>query len=119
MTVVFSALALNALVQVLLPMLGRSDDPPALTGLQTVIGIVGVAAAWSSWAGTRWAPASAALHGLATAGMLIALHPLLDLEPEARAGLWTGAAVMLAFGIWSAWYLRRVIERDSSAVPAQ
>ena len=88
-------------------LLGRSDDPPALVALQTLIGAAGTGAAWGSWAGARWAPLAALGHGLATGGMLAALPILLDLPPEGRVGVWMGAAAMVAFGLWSAWYLSR------------
>jgi hypothetical protein len=107
LAVVFAVLALNAWVQVALALLGRSDDPLELRLLQTVVGLAAAAAAWGSWTGARWAPAAALLYGLVTAGMLVALVPLLDLGPDARGGLWTGAAAVLIFGLWAAWYLRR------------
>jgi hypothetical protein len=43
--------------------------------------------------------------------MLLSLESVLGLEREARAGLWTGAAIVLAFDLWAAWYLRRAIDR--------
>jgi hypothetical protein len=109
LSVLFAILALNAWVQVLLVPLGRSDDPGALTVLQALVGTTGAAAAWGSWRGARWAPASAVLYGLVTATMLVALAPLLDLEPDAQGGLWTGAAAVLLFALWAGWYLRRAI----------
>ena len=68
-----------------------------------------MAAAWGSWAAARWAPAAAAAYGVVTAGVLVALGRLLDLDAAARGGLWAGAAAVLAFGVASAWYLRRVV----------
>jgi hypothetical protein len=109
LALVFAVLALNAWAQVLLVPLGRSGDPTALTALQALVGIAGGAAAWGSWTGTRWAPAAAVLYGLVTAGMLVALTPLLDLGPDARGGLWTGAAAVLLFALWAGWYLRRAL----------
>jgi ABC-type glycerol-3-phosphate transport system permease component len=106
---VFVLLALNAWLQVLLALLGRSDDPGALTALQALVGIAGGAAAWGSWIGARWAPAAAGLYGLVTAGMLIAFAPLLDLEAEARRGLWAGAAAVLLLALWAGSYLRRAL----------
>ena len=105
---VFLLLALNAWAQVLLVPLGRSGDPPALTGLQTMIGIAGTAAAWGSWHGARWAPIAAVLHGVVTAGMLLALPPILDLEADARGGLRAGAVAVLVFAFGAGWYLRRI-----------
>ena len=109
LAVLFALLAVNAWAQVVLVPLGRADDPAALTALQALIGAAGAAAAWGSWAGARWAPAAAVLYGLVTAGMLVALTPLLDLGPDARGGLWMGAAAVLLFGLWAAWYLHRAL----------
>lgn len=117
LTVIFTLLALNAWAQVVLVLLRRSDDPPALTALQAMIGVAGGAAAQGSWTLERWAPAAAVLHALSTAGMLVALEPLLDLARDARGGLWLGAAVALLFGIWAAWYLRRELARRIAAPP--
>lgn len=89
------------------PSMRRSHDPPTLTALQALIGAAGTAAAWGSWAGTRWAAAAALLHGLVTAVMLAALTPLLDLDPDSSGGLLFGAAMVLLFGAGAAWYLRR------------
>lgn len=111
LTLAFTLLALNAWAQAVLALLRRSDDPPALTVLQTMIGVAGGAAARGSWTLERWTPAAAVLHALITAGMLVALEPLLDLDRDARGGLWLGAAAVLLFGLWAAWYLRR--ERTS------
>ena len=104
----FALLALNAWAQVALVVLGRSDDPPLLTAWQTLVGAAGAAAAWGSWTAARWAPAAAATYGVVTAGMVIALEPMLALEADARGGLWVGAAVVFALGVGSAWYLHRI-----------
>ena len=111
---VFALLALNAWAQVALVPLGGSDDPFVLTALQALIGAAGAAAAWGSWAGARWAPATAVLYGLVTAGMLVALTPLLGLAPDARGGLWAGAAVVLLLSLCAAWYLHRAVARDTA-----
>ena len=107
LAVLFALLALNAWAQVLLVPFGRSGDPLALTVLQALVGTAGAAAAWGSWTGHRAAPALASSYGLVTAGMLVALPPLLALEPEARGGIWVGAAGVLAFAAGAAAYLRR------------
>ena len=44
--------------------------------------------------------------------MVASIGPILDLPPESSKGLWTGAALVLVFGLWSAWWLRRSIRRD-------
>lgn len=116
LAVVFALLALNALAQVVLVPLGRSDDPAALTALQALIGAAGAVAAAGSWAGARWSPAAALAYGLLTAGMVLALGPLLELPAEARGGLWVGAAALLLLALWSAWYLRRSVTRAAAQV---
>lgn len=103
---VLALLALNAWAQVVLVPLGRSDDPPALTALQLLIGAAAAAAAWGSWRATRWAAAAAALWATLTAGMLVALPRMLALPADARGGILTGAGIVLAFGLWAAWFLR-------------
>jgi hypothetical protein len=107
LAVLFALLALNALAQVALVPLGRSDDPPALIVFQALIGASGMAAAWGSWVGARWAALAALLYGAVTAGMLIALVPLIKLGPGEREGVWFGAAAIFALALASAWYLRR------------
>ena len=115
LTVVHGSLALNAWAQVALVPLGRSDDPAALTALQALIGAAGVMAARGAWTRARWAPAAAVAHGVITAGMLLALVPLLALPADARGGLAVGAAVFLLFALASARYLRRVGLRGGAA----
>jgi hypothetical protein len=119
LTAVFGLLALNAWAQVVFVPLGRSDDPPLLTAWQALVGAAGAAAAWGSWAAARWAPAAAVAYGVTTAGMLVALGPMLGLEAAARGGLWAGAAVLLALGIGSAWYLRRIIRAVHAGAPVE
>jgi hypothetical protein len=111
----FGLLALNAWLQVAFVAVGRSDDPQLLTALQVGIGAAGAAASWGSWRLTPWAHLAAAAYSLVTAGMLLGLGPLLDLDSGARGSLWVGSAIVLAFGIWSAWYLRRIVHRAREA----
>jgi hypothetical protein len=108
LAVVFVLFALNALGQVVAVPLGHSDDPPMLTALQAAIGLAGLLAAWGTWTAARWAPVAAIAYGVVTASMLVALPMLLGLPPEARNGIWSGAAAAFVFSVWSAWYLRRV-----------
>lgn len=107
LAVVFAALTVNAWGQVILALMGRAGDPPMLVALQLLIGATGAAAAWGAWTGARWTPAASLAYGLVTAGMLVALGPLVDVEPDARRGLWLGAAIVLALSVAAAWYLRR------------
>lgn len=112
----FAAAALNALAQVALVPLGRSSDPALLVALQVAVGLAGAAAARGSWASTAWAPAAALLYGMATATLIVALEPILDLGPEVRGGLWVAAAGILVFAALAAWYLRRSGVARSAAV---
>jgi hypothetical protein len=91
------------------------NDPPALVALQTLVGATGAAAAWGSWTGARWATAAALLYGVATAGLLAALTPILGLPADARGGLLRAAAGVLVFAAAAAWYLRRERRRAASA----
>lgn len=107
--VVFVLLAANALAQVALVPFGGVGDPPSLTALQLLIGIVALAAAWGSWTGARWSPAAAALYGVVTGGMIASLPWLLGLPAEARGGTTAGAAAVLLVALALAWYLRRTL----------
>lgn len=107
LAVVFTVFGLNAWAQVFNAAIGGSDDPTALIILQTLVGTTGIAAAWGSWRGARWAPVAALMYGVVTAVMLASLGPLLDLAPEEVRGIWVGAAAVLLFGVWAGWYLRR------------
>jgi len=111
---VFGLLTLNAAWQVALAATG-SGGPPTITGLQVLVGATAAAAGYGSWIGARWAPASAVLYGVIAGGMIVSLGPLLDLPAESRNGLWTGGAVVLAFGLGSAWWLRRSLRTESAA----
>ena len=115
LAVIFGLLALNAWLQVGFAAVGRSDDPPLLTALQVGIGAAGTAASWGTWHLRPWAHGAAAAYGLVTAVMLVGLGPLLDLSPEARGSLWMGSALVLALGLTSAWYLRRIVHRAREA----
>ena len=114
LTAFFAFLALNAGVQVVLPVLGRSGDPPLLVALQALVTATGVSAAAGSWRRARWSPAAALVHGIATAAMLLSLPPILDMAPDARGGIQVGAAVMIGIGAGAAWYLRRVVAREAA-----
>ena len=104
---IFALLALNALAQVALVPLGRSDDPGPLVLLQALVGLAAAAAAWGSWTGARWAPYAAAAYGVVVAVMLLALEPLLDLGAASRGGLRLAAGSLLGLSLLAAWWLRR------------
>lgn len=109
--VIFVLLALNAAVETF-----GSGGPLLLRGLQALMGVLAAATAWGTWSGARWAYASATLYGFVTAGMLVALEPMLALPAEARTGLWTGAGVVLVCSLACAWFLRRLTRRASADV---
>lgn len=112
LAVVFALLAVNAWWQVANDVMGSNDSPPTLTALQTIVGATAAMAAWGSWIGARWAPLVALLYGLIAGGMVVGLGPMLDLPAESRGGLWMGAAMILAFAVLSAWWLRRSLQRE-------
>lgn len=107
----FSLLALNAWSQVVLTLANRSSDPAWLVAAQAVIGAAAAATALGSWLGWRWAPLAAVAYGLLTAGMLLALGPMLELPPDSIGGLQLGALVVLGIGLASGWFLRRKLHR--------
>ena len=105
---IFVLLTLNAVKETF-----WSDGPPALRSLQALVGVIAAATAWGAWSGARWSAASATLYGFVTAGMLVALEPMLALPADARTGLWAGAGVVLLFSLACAWFLRRLTRRAS------
>ncbi len=119
LAVVFALLSLNGWSQAGEGVIGASGAPPLLNGLQVVCGIVAAVAAWGSWSGARWAPAVSLLYGAIAGGMVAGLGPMLDLPAESRAGLWTGAAIILAFALVSAWWLRRSLRREDARAAAR
>lgn len=119
LAVVFTLLGLNAWAQVFNAVIGDGGDPAALVVLQIIVGASGLAAAWGSWRGSRWAPAAAVTYGVVTAAMLASLGPLLELAPEEVRGIWIGAASILLASVAAGWYLRRrarVSRRDGHQV---
>lgn len=113
LALVFAILALNSLVEAVFVAFRIADEPGTLGVLQGAVAVAGAAAGWGSWRGTRWAPAAAIGYGVLTAIMIVALGRLLALDPAASRRLWAGAAVMLGFGLWAAWYLQRAARRAS------
>ena len=105
---IFLLLALNAVRESF-----WSAGPPTLRILQGLMCAIAAATAWGAWSGARWAHASATAYGFVTAGMLVALEPMLGLPADARGGLWTGAGVVLLFSLACAWFLRRLTRRAS------
>jgi hypothetical protein len=112
LSAVFAFLALAAWGEVLSVALG-SDTPPLLAALQTCVGIAAAATAWGSWRRTKWAASAALAYGVVTAGMLVLLPSLLRLPAEARAGIWSGAGVVVVFAALCARYFRANARRQS------
>jgi hypothetical protein len=105
LALVFAVLGGGAWVQVFINFV--SNEPRALVAFHLCLAITGTAAAVGSWTMARWAPIAALLYGATTAGLLLSLTSILKLDPGEGSGLRTGAAVVLAFTLWAAWYLRR------------
>ena len=103
----FVALSLSAWQQVYDDVRNASNEPLAITALQTLIGALAALTSWGAWIGARWSAWLAAAYGIATAGMLLSLGPLLAMPVEQRGGLLFGAAVALVITLPCAWYLRR------------
>jgi len=103
---IFGVLALIDSAQVLLALIGRSDAPSTLIALHFGTGTAAAATFWGSWRGTRWTPIAAAAYGALTAALLLALPALLNLPPDARAGIRAGAAAVVLFALLSAAYFR-------------
>jgi hypothetical protein len=91
-----------------------SNEPRALVAFHLCLAITGTAAAVGSWTMARWAPIAVLLYGATTVGLLLSLTSILKLDSDASSGLRTGAAVVLAFAVWAAWYLRRSRARAAS-----
>jgi hypothetical protein len=107
-TLLFTALAVNAGNETLSMLRGESDGPTALLALQILCGVAAGVTAWGAWRAARWSPALAVIYGVIAAGMVVGLGPMLDMPVEERGGLWIGGAVILVFSLACAWYLRRV-----------
>lgn len=103
---VFGVLALIDLAQVLLALLGRSDNPSTLIALSFGTGTTAAATAWGSWRRARWTAIAAVAYGALAATLLLALPSLLDLPVDARAGIRAGAGGVLLFALLSAAYFR-------------
>jgi hypothetical protein len=103
---IFGVLALIDWAQVLVALIGRSDEPSTLVALHFGTGAAAGTTCWGSWRGTRWTPIAAVAYGALTAALLLRLPALLSLPPDARAGIRAGAAAVLLFALLSAAYFR-------------
>jgi hypothetical protein len=112
LVLVFAFLGGGAWIQAFAILVNRSDSR-AIGVFQILMGIAGTAAAVGSWLMARWAPVAALAYGAVSAIMLLSLSSLLKLDPDAGEGLWVGAGAVFLFGLWAAWYLRRLATRST------
>lgn len=111
LAVVFALLALSAAMEAVRGALQPHDEPPPLSVMQAIVATLAALSAVGAWRLTRWGAWTALAYGLVAGGMIASLGRLLDLDAEARRGLWTGAAAVILFGVWAWWYLRRAVRR--------
>jgi len=116
LSAIFGVIAVIDLAQVLLALVGRSDNPSALIALNFGTGATAAATCWGSWRRTRWTPIAAVAYGALTASLLLVLPSLLDLPVDARAGLRTGAVAVLLFALLSAAYFRADSRRTADVI---
>ena len=112
LTAIFGVLAVIDLTQVLLALLGRSDNPAALIALNCGTGATAAATCLGSWRRKRWTPIAAVAYGVLTTTLLLALPSLIDLPVDARAGLRTGAVAVFLFALLSAAHFRADFRRS-------
>ena len=115
----FLFLGLSAWNEAIEILRGESDAPRTLMFLQTLIGAIAVATAWGAWKGARWSVATVVLYGVATAGMIVGLGPMLDMPVEERGGLLIGAGGALLVSLVCAWFLHWSTQRVVSAPVAE
>jgi hypothetical protein len=106
LALVYAVLGIGAWVQAFINLF--SHEPRALVVFHVLLAITGTASAVGGWSMARWASIAAALYGIVTASLLLSLTSILKLDPSVDGGgLKAGAAIVLAFSLWAAWYLRR------------
>ena len=108
--------AIISAVHLLQAFTGARSDPRALVIEHVIVAVLGLIAAWSIWTGKRWAPWALALAGVTVAALIVSLGPLLQMNSQERAGLWTGAGTVFVMTLAGVWYVRRrVPSRSASA----
>jgi hypothetical protein len=117
LAVVFGLASASAFGEVVNYLLSRSEDPLALFAFQLATATTGLLSAVGIWRRALWAPLAVLSYGVVTATLVSLLGPMLDLAPEERSGLWTGAAAILVFALLSAWYVHHVARRASLSAP--
>ncbi|HEX5830017.1 MAG TPA: hypothetical protein VFY16_03480 [Gemmatimonadaceae bacterium] len=93
--------------QLFVGFMGSADEHPAIAVFRLLSVVTAVAAAVGTWRLSRWAPAAAMVWTAVRVCFIIALGPLLALDPTARIGLWIAAAGVLVFGVLATRYVRR------------
>lgn len=86
---------------------GVHPDPAGLLVTHAVTGALAGLTAAGLWRGRRWTLAALLGWGTVTAGMIVALGPVLDTPPEEYPQLWLVAALVAAFTLAVFLYLRR------------
>jgi hypothetical protein len=107
LVVLFALLALDGFAEATRHFVSPNDVPPALFWLQLIAGSLALASAVGLWRRARWGSAAIIAWGIEVATMLVLLEPILNLDAQASAGLWPGAAVMLVIAALCAWYAQR------------
>jgi peptidoglycan/LPS O-acetylase OafA/YrhL len=107
LVVLFALLALDGYAEATRHFLTPQDVPTELFWLQLGAGTLALASAVGLWRGARWGSVVIIAWGVEVATMLVLLSPILDLDAQASAGLWPGAAVMLVIAALCAWYAAR------------
>ena len=113
----FALLALADLWQLAEAVRGRHPDPPSLLALHALTAALAAGAAGASWQGRRWAAELAVAWTVATAGMLLALGPLLAAPAAERRALTGVAAGVLVVGLMASAFLRRALRKDRERDP--
>ena len=104
---VFALLCLADVWQLAQAAQGRHPDPPGLFLTHGMTSVLAGLAAVGSWRERRWAALAALGWGAVTAGMFVALGPVLDTPPAERPTLWVSAAVVAIGSLAAGWYLHR------------
>jgi peptidoglycan/LPS O-acetylase OafA/YrhL len=107
--------AIISAVHLLQAFTGALGDARALVIEHMIVALLGLVAAWGIWTGKRWAPWALALAGVTVAALIVSLGPLLRMNSQERAGLWTGAATVFVMTLAGVWYVRRRVASPSAS----
>ncbi|HVH39927.1 MAG TPA: hypothetical protein VM764_07885 [Gemmatimonadaceae bacterium] len=106
--ILFALLAVEAWVQVVRALVGDRDLPLVMIW-QFLTGAAAAMAAVGAWRLRPWSHRAVVLYGVLTAALIVALGPILNLDPSGRRGLLSGALVVLLGCTAAAWLLRRSV----------